>query len=541
MSRVQAAVDSTAPADVNSGMAADRYEDFLAAVRDRFAAAAKPPLFVTAPQNLFEVFLAALPAELRAENTCATCRHFFERFGGLVTIDERGKTSAVLWSESRTPEPYASAVHALAEAIASAPVVGVFVSDDREWGTATKGGWTHLAVTPTQAQVYSSATRTAEQAAAEKLEDFRNLVAGLEHYPRSVVKQAASLLQTGKLYRSEKCVAVAKWLLEVHKARKSAKSDRARENLTWRFVASAPPGFCHVRSTIIGALLDDLANGLRFELVKARFDAKMDPLQYQRPTAAPGQQNIERAETIVKQLRTAGSLARRFAKLADIEALWRPHSAAGERGGVFAQVKPKRKVRATTRIDAPAVVMTWEKFARTVLPDAAEIHYQVPKTPKSYAGLVTALHPEAPPIIQWDSENQRNPVTWYMYVNGSPPEHWNLRADSHHPVTAITLSPAMWGGTERHGHHGKMVLFVLDGARDLQYKKGAGFFPEFLKPEYREIRATIEAYAKAAVVEGQDEAEACGIALHQGQAWGYCFRVTGKDGITVDYQLDRWD
>ena len=128
-----------------------------------------------------------------------------------------------------------------------------------------------------------------------------------------------------------------------------------------------------------------------------------------------------------------------------------------------------------------------------------------------------------------------------MYVNGSPPEHWNLRADTHHPVVAITLSPPMWAGTDRHLHHGKMVLFLLEGAKDLHHRKGGGFFPNNLKHEYREVRATLEAHAKEAVIEGKDEAEACGLALTPNGSWGASFRVTSEDGIVVTYQLDRWD
>jgi hypothetical protein len=406
----------------------DGYDSFLAAVRKRFDAIASqskpPPLFTTASEQLFEVFLAALPDALRQENTCDTCRHFFARFGGLVTIDEHGKTSPLLWAAKQGREPYAGAARAVADVVARAPVVGVFLSSERSWGTASKGGWTHLAVTPTSSLVFSTeGTRNAAQAAAEVREDFRTLVAGLQDYPLELVKRAAALLETGKLYRSEKCIEVAKWLLAVHKSLKSTGSARGRENLIWRVAATAPPGFCHVRSSMIGTLLDDLRLELPFAEIKARFDAKMHPLQYQRPTAAPGQQNIDRAETIIAQLRSAGALERRFAKLDDIDPLWLPRASTGKGGGgVFSHIKPRSKNPATTEIDAPAVVMTWEKFARTVLPEAVAIHFHVPATPKSYLALVTAKNPEAPPIIQWDSKDKRNPVTMYVYSRSTRPE-----------------------------------------------------------------------------------------------------------------------
>ncbi len=145
-----------------------------------------------------------------------------------------------------------------------------------------------------------------------------------------------------------------------------------------------------------------------------------------------------------------------------------------------------------------------------------------------------------PPILQWDSPDKRNPVSLYVYVGDSAPADWNLRPGVHHPVTAIALSPAMWHATSDRSHHGQLVLFVLEDAKDLQYKAGAGFFPEFLRSEYHEIRATMEAHAKSAVAEGRDD-EACGISLHKNAKWDHIFRVTTKNGVTLSYALDRWD
>jgi hypothetical protein len=526
----------------------DPYDAFLAAVRARFAAAcdalgARPALFATQVPDLFEVFLAALPAAWRPSQTCATCRAFVTRYGGLVSVDADGDTRPVLWAPDAVPAPYAPAVRALAAAVAAAPIERVFLSSEAGWGSPVKGPWSHLAVTPPSAVVFpATGVKTASQVVAERQEDRQTLLRALEEFPPEPIKRAAALLRTDALYRSEKCLGVAEWLLGVHDRRRSARSERRRDNLTWLAVATAPPGFCHVRSTMIGTLLEDLVGELPFETIKARFAAKMHPLQYQRPTAAPSAQNLARAEAIVAQLATAGALERRFAKLADIEAVWRPAPPAPKPkpGGVFSHLAPRAE-RGAIAVDAPPTVMTWDKFSRTVMPDATRIEYFVPASNQSYLALVTAKHPEAPPILQWDAPERRNPVSLYVYVKGSPPAQWNLRPDAYHLVTAITLAPAMWHATSARSHHTQLALFVLEGARDLQYKSGAGFFPEFLRNEYHEIRATMEAYAKRAVIEGKDEAEACGISLQKGAAWNHRFRVTSKDGVTLSYTLDRWD
>ncbi len=265
----------------------------------------------------------------------------------------------------------------------------------------------------------------------------------------------------------------------------------------------------------------------------------MHPLQYQRPTAAPGAGNVAQAEKIVAALASAGALARRFATLADLKPLWVPPRATGRAGGaaggaVFGHVETRqdREARAgrgaAADIEVPPITMTWEKFARTVLPEAEQIALHVPAHPAPYFAMVTAADAGAPPILQWDREEERNPVSMYCYVNGSEPAAWNLTAGALQPVTAITLLPWMWGQTKL-THHATGVVFVLEGCKDREHKSGGGLFPESLRSDYHAVRATMEAYTRSAVIAGKDEASACGLGLVKGKAtWDYAFRVTSK-------------
>jgi hypothetical protein len=373
--------------------------------------------------------------------------------------------------------------------------------------------------------------------------DCKTRLRGLADFPLAVAKQAYSLLSNETLYRSEACLGIAKWFLALHQQRQSVRNSRLRENLTWLAVANAPPGFCHIRSGMLGTLLEDIQNGLTFQQIADRFNAKMNPLQYLRPQAPPKAGNIAQAEKIIEQLQTAGALDRRFAKLEDLQALWVPHPTTQkvERKGIFGHLQTAT-TRAPQQIDMPPIVMTWEKFARTILPTAKTIEYFVPASQQSYMALVTAQNPEAPPIIQWDTLEYRNPVTWYFYANGSLPSHWNLRSGAYCAVTAIVLQPSLWNHPEQFAHKGEKAFLILQNAQDKQYQKGAGFFPESLKSEYHEIRSTMEAYAKNAVLEGKDEATACGIGLQKGGSWdSILLRVTTGDNLQVKYQLDRWD
>jgi len=530
----------------------DRFEDLAAVVRRRVASLAGTPLFRTRhsglPFGLFGVYLDEFSAPSRQTHNCHACRRFIETYGGLAVIDpDTGTHRSALWSGTdNLPAEYAPSVHALAAVVRSALIDGVFLRGESNWGAGpTRDGkrgvtWEHF-YAPAAAR-FAHPILTAGQAMAERHEEYGMLQRGLADFSIDTVRQAKGLLETDALYRSEKVLGVATWLLDLHEKREATQNHRTRENLTWLAVATAPPGFAHVRSTMIGTLLEDIAAGLPFEDVKRKFAAKMHPLQYLRPQAPPSAGNIAAAEKIVATLRTAGSLERRFARLSDLRPLWTPRAVerpATVQAGVFGHLR-QAVSRAAEKLMAPAAVMTWEKFARTVLVTAERIECLVPSGSSAFVALVTSANPDAPPVLQWDRDDERNPVSWYFYAGGAMARDFNLEAGSWCPVTAVTLSPAKWGAHPL-THHADMAIFVLAGAKDMRHRQGGGFFPEQLRSEYHGIRRTLEAYVLGAAIAGRDESEGCGIALQKGaQPWTTTFRVTAK-GMQTLYRPDRWD
>lgn len=514
----------------------DEFPALLDVVRDHFARA-EGPFFTTDAKDLYEDFLAALTADLRQTYTCHACRRFFETYGGLVTISPSGVASPAMWPSLGAPEPFGDAVMDVANSVRRAKVTGVFLSSESVWGQPVTGYWHHLAVEPPAAYVYrATPLKNAAQAMAEKSEEREMLLRGLMAYPRHVVAAALPLLESEALYRSEKCLGVARWLLALHDAREATKREDLRENVVWRAVAMAPPGWAHVRSTMIGTLLDDVAAGMDFATVSRRFAEKMHPLRYLRPQAAPSAGVLAQAERAVAALGSAGSLRRRFARLDDVVALWRPAppvSTAPSTGSVFGHLRPKDAAPAVRRPEPPPLTVTWEKFSRIALPGAERIECLVPNV-GPFVALVTAEDPGAPPILQWDTAERRCPVSGYLYHGGSFAHRWGLPAGAWVDVTAVTLLPHMWHGADRFAQHGRGALFLLDGARDSEHE-GLAIFPDTLRSEYHDIRSAIEAYSRSGTLSGADEASACGITYR-----GQTVRVTSATGRLV-YHIDRWD
>jgi len=521
---------------------ADEYLDLLAHVEEVFewqVSRDMEPVFSTdVDVELWELYLSGFSDSAeRQHHNCHACRHFIERYGHLVTVNRDGRVTSAIWSADGAPERFRPSVAAMAEAVRSAKITGVFLSAEKTWGTPRTGIWNHFAIRPPAGMRFRCATQTPAQMMAEKRQDFYTIVRALADFGREHIETALTLLRSDSLYRSEKVLGQAQWLADLHAARAAIRGI-ARDNVTWRAVATAPAGFCHPRSSMIGTLLEVIAAGTSFEDAAGAFAAKMHPLAYQRPQAAPAPGAIAAAERIVQRLGADGALARRFARLEEVQALWRPSPRKTERvegRGVFGHLEPKGSRAPAMRI--PAQTMTWVKFEGNVLPVADRIEILAPSR-GNYAALVTAVHADAPPILQWDREDVRNPMSWYVWNGGSSASQWGLRAAEFYDVSAVTVQPSMWGGGFE--HQGKSVIFLIADARESR-DAGAALFPEILRSEFHAIRSVIEAFSNDASIEGMHEPHAAGLMFSAGKyPWNATMRVW-ISGRSLEYRLDRWD
>ncbi len=546
---VSSSVQSSAvsPASVDSDKA---YADFENIIANRVVSI-KTPLFTTDANEdqLWSCYLNSLPVDQRQHYNCHTCRKFIQRYGGLVYVDEFSNTQSPLWSSARDsddiqfPEFFEKACDAMRRLVKHAKITGVFLSPDKTWGVPKTGLWSHLS--GVRRLPFEHKVLTADQMMAQLKEERGILCHSLADYSLDVVTQATRVLDQDALYRSEKAVEVAKWFKALHERINVV--DRAwRDNVIWLAVATAPPGFCHVRSTVISTLLVDIKIGLSFDAISRRWSQKLHPLQYQRPSAAPSEGAIAAAEKLVEKLGVAKSLERRYARLEEIQTWhWKPrvvenadlHEHVGE---VFSHLYKKIQ---PTQIELPAKLTTFEKFHKEVMPNAESIEVSVPSH-GSFYGLVTAVHPDAPPILQWDGLScggmamRRNPVSWYFYNGGSDAIRWGIDMGWRN-VTCIFASPCHWQEPGKFRHQGDKVFFALEGCQD-QYAKAAHLclFPEILKSEFHGIRSVIEAHGRTRGISEADQGTANGIALDTNRPTTLYVRVNTADGSSL-YNIDR--
>lgn len=499
------------------------------------------PLFTTNAGDLFSIFLSNLPEDARQYYNCRECMNFINKYGQLVLIKESiGTTVPAIWPVN-VPPFFSHAIQEVRAKVKAAQVTGVFVPDSTELGKHRTGKWTHMAINIPKRMVTKDALHNSYQIQSVKTENFSLLHKAVRTYDLETVEIAVNMLKSETLYRGNEILGMALWFRDVLK---SIESKKRRINILWFYSAVAPEGYCHIANTMLGTLLDDIKSGNRsFAEIKSSFDKKMSPDIYKRPQALPTRGNVNQAELVIGKLGLEPSLRRRYARLDEVETIWRPASVE-RRTGVFASVETKDEMRSqerhnTLERDMPAVTMTWEKFRRKVLPDARKIEFYVDDSKSGYAAILTASDITAPPIIAWDSLNERCPFSWYVYGSGSRASQWSL-SRGYVKVTGITLQPNMW--TSLNKYSSEAVFLLLEGCKDQRHDSvGLGLFPEVVKPELRGVRATIEAFSRNGKLEGYEDASACGIRLQAGSAWWNAkLRVTTDNGVTI-YNLDRWD
>ncbi|BCO16235.1 hypothetical protein_gp182 [Bacillus phage vB_BceM_WH1] len=409
----------------NNDSERDGYPQFEASLQQHFnkAIADGKKLFVTNVENLYELYLENLPEVkpgTRQHFTCHGCRHFFERYGRLVTIDEQGIKRSAIFDEGIVPDFFVDAVIAMRHAVLTAEVSGVFVPDARVLGIPKTGEWTHVHVRLPQEMVNRNVLRTAGQVMAEKREDFHVLRRVASQHTIETVDQAIALLKSETVNRGDRYIPHAEWFKEVLVKLERAGSAESKRNVLWLAVSEAPTGFIPSNSSNVGQLLTDIAE-LSLAEAGEKLADRLKPSTFMRAQAAPSANALREAERTWQKLEEAGmvskdSLKRKYAKIEQVpEMTWEPKLKVApkpvETGSVFGHITPReKKVTAVKDNTLASKIMTWDKFQRTILPTADKIEALI-DNPDRFMALITSAVEGAPNMLQWDNE-----FSWYYHA-----------------------------------------------------------------------------------------------------------------------------
>lgn len=293
------------------------FKQLSLAVNRRLASLSPREFFKVDTIDLFESYLAAFPEGTnpifreRTEHDCNCCKQFIRNLGNVVAISDTGEI-LTLWQVADLPFPYDVVAARMHDLVSQAPIVSVYRTCESRFGTESNRdnhdpaiNWNHFhGDVPTKCR---SATPDKDRGSFNtKAQVFRR---GLDEIRPEDIDSVLDLIANNSIYRGEEHLSAIKGFQALQR------SYEGDPNFVWKNAGSPLAGF---RNTVIGTLLTDLADGTDLEQAVKKFEAKVAPENYKRPTALITPKMIEQAVDTLRTLGLEDAIERRFARIDDV-------------------------------------------------------------------------------------------------------------------------------------------------------------------------------------------------------------------------------
>lgn len=506
------------------------------------------PNSTTEPEKgVFGAYLGACVDDTdRQYHNCTCCKKFLFRFGDLVTISADYKKESVLWhpEDLDATNYYLPHVQAMKDYVEKAKIVQPWLSTQQQLGDPFKGGWEHFSLTNTQITTHYDKIELpeGEVLTEERLEgSLRNrqqlhtlLLNSVLQFDENVTAQVAALITAKAFFNPEKIEHFLNLLIRIQKARKA--NPKSLADIIWHFVEDEAPGFVTFGSGVLGQLLDGVKSGNTQAAIN-NCNSQTDPKRYQQQTKEANEQQILRAEQAFARLNAADSLKWRDAMLSEIPRfIWQPTAPVVsdmKSGGLFDKLKTKENVPAEAIALTGVHAISWSVFLRDVVPHAQAMEAILQGFGIRYIGNIRMAVDEAPPLLQWDTPEQRNRFAGYMYVEPINPVAVNLPLRGSIPVTAILFNPRQYYTNDPHDMQWAPTI-VLKDCRPVQGDtlNKTPLFAASFRSEFHDHKTVILNYVNTTPMVHYD-GDANGIS-----PIGAVLRVTAN-GVIKTYQIDR--
>jgi hypothetical protein len=498
-------------------------------------------------QQIKEAYLNGFAETARQYHRCQTCLSAIADIGRLVVIDQDGKTHALAWNENIVDIYYHASVKAMRELVEAAPIERVYFSKQTDYGVHEKGGFDHMNLV-VDINAYHP-VKSDGSVSRETMQDFTMLQTVVYAMPAVTIRDMITFFQKDtdlRNYPELRHTIGQMFDLQSKLATMSSEQAAEKRNLLWKVIATNKKGLIHFGDTVLGKFAENVTTGGdTWEVAKKKFIAMVDPKFFRRPQVEASAGNIEVGEKMIEKMGLATALERRLVIMEDIpEFTWLPKVDAEPKApvGVFAKLKPKvaRTTAKASTLSGTIIdggVTAWDRLMERHLLDADEIYITLaPRYKYGVAGMTTAQHPDAKPIMKWDSIEKRNPVTAFSPQDGRTTKEIGVEAEIPLRVIGIVRHPREWN-TDTKPLPTDMMIVLLEGAKILDMKSSV-LFPDDLLPELREIRRTIEQFSNETDMPEEPDHVAGLVLGGEGHPLALRVRIV-KDGISTAYGVDR--
>ena len=297
------------------------FKAFADAVHARYTAMQKDAteFFVVDVPDLFEHYINAFPEgsnpifRERTEHDCNTCKHFIRNLGKVVTI-RSGKINTI-WDVEGLSYPYDVVAAALSDVVSNASIASVFRTEFSTYGHQKNADNHDLAITwhHFHGKAPSGCLVDDPGAARGRIEALVGVFCrGLQEIRQSDLDTVLDLINQNALYRGREFNKVVQ---DFRRLQADYIEQGMPSIFAWEHCHSPAAGF---RNTVIGTLLIDLASGDDIETAVKKFEAKVAPINYKRPTALITPKMIDQAVEKLRELGLEEAIDRRLACLEDL-------------------------------------------------------------------------------------------------------------------------------------------------------------------------------------------------------------------------------
>lgn len=336
-------------------------------------------------------------------HNCNCCKSFLRQYAGVVAIIDNEVVS--IWDNIDIPSEFETSIASIQDYLKDLPITDVFFTDTTHCGTdrnITKESaeWEHFYFKAPQKFIKRGDIDATRGTLRTQKQTIKR---ALDELTIDSVDTVLELIAQNSLYRGssskEPLENFRKSLIDYNRLTEEQQEFYAWTECNNILMAS-------IRNTSIGTLLVDISGEVDLEVAIKKYDDKVAPHNYKRPTALATPKMIQNAKDKLKERGLLGSLQRRFASPQDIsldDLLYIDKSS--ELMDEFAELTKEAKGKPVNKRTLSNIEeVTIEKFIADILPSVKSIELFLEKPHLSkMVSLITAEDESAPSLFKWDN------------------------------------------------------------------------------------------------------------------------------------------
>ncbi len=367
--------------------------------------------------DLFDLYLESFPEGTdpvyreRTVHDCSCCKRFIRGVGHMVAVIN-GRIETI-W-DIRVDDSYQVIADILSENVKSRNIAGIYRHNDK-----TIGGKDNRETLPNGIiNVYDHYHYALpSRLISDEIASFQgNAMTNKSLLERSLIEISleaselvVELIEQNSLYRGEEFLRIVQKFQNI-KEEFGMALPPDKNTFLW-ITSSEMKESGRFKNTVIGTLLYDLSIGTDLEEAVKKFESKVAPTNYKRPTALITQSMIDKAQEKIVEIGIEESLSRRYATTKDltvnnvmfVDKSTKKKMKKSKKKGILADLEPTKNT-----VSDNLQKVNIDEFVATILPHAESVEVMVENSHiNNLMSVISPSNSKSPNIMKWD-----NPFSW---------------------------------------------------------------------------------------------------------------------------------